>query len=389
MSHMTVKKDMNEKGCRTKDSPGKLQKEESRGSTPISPLRMPDLPLPTPPPMANIMMTSRIGYRRILGNRGPEYRSPILGHRSHSMEFGSRSPSFYGNLPNPPILDSMRQDYYASRDSIEAKAKNVEAQVRSQTLDSRRQVFREKRASTVEFASPMMARAYLSEREKLGRDRRLEAVGHQAMLTDQLGLSPLPRHRNFEILNKRLEDFSDYPIYPHLYNIKSPDPKITQEHKSKYLSRDSLLSSELEEVRTLNKELERKYVLDNAEQNISRILGGSNSETSPEYYNVFMNEHYISDIDENEEIKEFACGYKTPPERRLVLLMIFFYFINAIVFLLGIRIKQTAICRKVHQPLASTRINQLRYLRALKSQKSVLKKQIKVLSHQTPVLKVF
>lgn len=91
-------------------------------------------------------------------------------------------------------------------------------------------------------------------------------------------------------------------------------PSIQQ--KSKYLSRNSLIFDELEEVRALNKELQKKHVGESAEENISRILGGSsNSETSPEYYSVFLNEHYISDIDENEEIKEFLCGYKVPERR--------------------------------------------------------------------------
>lgn len=58
----------------------------------MSPLRMPDLPLPTPPPMANIISTSRLGYRRILTNRNAavESRSPRLGGRSYSMDFSSR-----------------------------------------------------------------------------------------------------------------------------------------------------------------------------------------------------------------------------------------------------------------------------------------------------------
>lgn len=125
-----------------------------------------------------------------------------------------------------------------------------------------------------------------------------------------------------------MEDFQDYPLYPHLYNLKSPEfvtdqSNNAQEQKSKYFSRDSLLSNELEEVRTLNQKLQSKYIGDDAEDNITRILEGSNSETSPEYYSVFMNEHYISDIDENEEIKEFVCGYKAP-ERRFVLVETFF-----------------------------------------------------------------
>ncbi|CAG9765648.1 unnamed protein product [Ceutorhynchus assimilis] len=268
-----------------------LQKEETKA--PISPLRMPDLPLPPPPPMPNIMMTSRIGYRRILANRSNEYRSPILGSRSSSMDFSGRGGNFYP-----------RQEHFD---------RHLDSN-RSQTLNNRRPaVVRENRANTVEFMSPILARAYLYHRENGGAPQTTNNQQQQAILTDQLGLSPLPRHKNFEHLSERLADFNDYPIFPHLYSKPSPEI-LTKEHKSKYFSRDSVLSNELEEVRALNQELQQKYVGDNAEKNISRILGG-NSETSPEYYSVFMNEHYISDIDENEEIKEFVCGYKAPERR--------------------------------------------------------------------------
>jgi hypothetical protein len=102
-------------------------------------------------------------------------------------------------------------------------------------------------------------------------------------LSENLGNSPLPRHRNFEDLSRGCED----------------------EHRSKYLSKDSVLSQEYEEVNTLAQELRNKF------GDLSH-----SAEASPEYQNVFFNEHYMSDIDENEEIKQFSCGYKTP-ERRL------------------------------------------------------------------------
>lgn len=147
-----------------------------------SPLCLPDLPLPTPPPMANIMVTSRFdlqtrggcGYRRILSSR-----SPILSRASFRP--------FYGSLGD--------------------------------NLSS--------------------------------------------------------RQRNFEDFDKG---------------------------SSKYLSKDSVLSQEYEEVNSLAQELRSKF--------------GELTDGSPEYQNVYFNEHYMSDIDENEEIKEFSIGYKTP-ERRL------------------------------------------------------------------------
>lgn len=179
---------------------------------------VPDLPLPTPPPMANIMVTSRFdlqtrggcGYRRILSSRSTEFRSPILGRTAAFKEAPSR-------------------------------------QVR-------------------QFAS----------------------------VHERLGLSPLPRHRNFEDLSVRLEEFDGY--------------KKTLSPPSKYLSRDSVLSQEIEEVNNLSHELQTKF--GDCYANLAR----RENEVSPEYQNVCYNEHYMSDIDENEEIKQFSYGYKT--ERR-------------------------------------------------------------------------
>ncbi|CAG9861430.1 unnamed protein product [Phyllotreta striolata] len=170
----------------------------------LSPLCMPDLPLPTPPPMANIMMTSRFdlqtrggcGYRRILSSRSAEFRSPLLGRANFAQCFEGKG-------------------------------------------------FAE--------ASP----------------------------------PPLPRHRNLEDLSANLDGFAD-------------GKAELAGSRSKYLSRDSVLSEELEEVQMISREISCKF----------------NRELSPEYQSVFYNDHYISDIDENEEIKEFLCGYKTP-ERRL------------------------------------------------------------------------
>lgn len=188
-----------------------------------SPLCLPDLPLPTPPPMANIMMTSRFdlntrggcGYRRILSSRSTEFRSPILGR-------------------------------------------------------------------TQAFKQVNQPQCQMSDRPLLR---------HYESLTDGLGLSPLPRHRNFEDLTKRLEDFDEFRS------------SRTLPPKSKYLSRDSVLSQELEEVNNLSHEIQNKF---------SEVY---QPEFSPDYQTVFYNEHYMSDIDENEEIKQFSFGYKTPERR--------------------------------------------------------------------------
>ncbi|CAG9832496.1 unnamed protein product [Diabrotica balteata] len=185
-----------------------------------SPICMPDIPLPTPPPMANIMMTSRFdlqtrggcGYRRILSSRSTEFRSPLLGRSSFAQIQETRSP--------------------------------------------------------------------------------LMPVRKVSSISEKLALSPLPRHRNFEDLSKNVDE---------RFNLSLSDLCF---QRSKYLSRDSVLSEEMEEVQMVSRELSSKFNQPSTEN------------ISPEYQSVFFNDHYISDIDENEEIKEFICGYKTP-ERRL------------------------------------------------------------------------
>lgn len=214
----------------------------SRQEKSQSPLCVPDIPLPTPPPMANIMMTSRFdlqtrggcGYRRILSSRSTEFRSPLLGRSS--------------------------------------LAQNVES-----------------------YRSPLMP------------SRRFGSV------MEELALSPMPRRRNFEDISARVEDFDDFFSINRLskYKAESLDQfqkrdAETNTSRSKYLSRDSVLSQELEEVKNLNQEIKKKFQSDSQTKS---------TEVSPEYQNVFYNDHYISDIDENEEIKQFICGYNTPERR--------------------------------------------------------------------------
>lgn len=198
----------------SRDSPNHQDKSQS-------PLCMPDLPLPTPPPMANIMMTSRFdlqtrggcGYRRILSSRSTEFRSPLLSRANFAQHFDNQSP--------------------------------------------------------------------------------LPSIGKFGNGTETLGLSPLPRHRNFEDLSVNFDDFRDISS---LSKLDYANPR------SKYLSRDSVLSEELEEVQMVSREISSKF-------------NQTYAEISPEYQSVFYNEHYMSDIDENEEIKEFICAYKTPERR--------------------------------------------------------------------------
>lgn len=190
-------------------SSGNREKE-----APSSPHYLPDIPLPTPPPMANIMMTSRFdlqtrggcGYRRILSSR--------------STDFGpGRSPIF----------------------------------PRSSTFQRDKTIFTHY------------------------RDRCLS-------------LSPLPvRRTSFDNTSR-----------PPLELPKNQKPIKEIPPKSKYLSGVSMVSEEMKEVEELRKELQKKF------------RQGKPPEVSPEYQSVYFNEHFMSDIDENEEIKEFSVGYKTP-----------------------------------------------------------------------------
>lgn len=192
-----------------------------------SPFTMPDLPLPTPPPMANLVMTSRFdlqtrggyNYRRILNSASTEFgRSPILG----------RSSAFKAS-------ESYRQ------------------------------------FPTKQFGS----------------------------VSEHLGRSPILRHKNYEDLS-RSTDFErlEQPFSP-LSRRKRYESELQKPVTSKYLSKDSVLSQELEEVRNLSKELSFKFgePLDNSQQTI------------------FFNEHYMSDIDENDEIRDFYYGYSNSKRR--------------------------------------------------------------------------
>lgn len=162
------------------DSPSKIRIGDPKDSTPISPLRMPDLPLPTPPPMANIIVTSRIGYRRILGGRANEYRSPILGSRSHSMDFGNRIPSF--SRTHDPMGSDWRSGY--SRNENVTKHTCFESSGGCTMGNVKNPELRENRASTLEFMSPILTRAYLYHRDNLpeSQSKQVASKNHQGKL---------------------------------------------------------------------------------------------------------------------------------------------------------------------------------------------------------------
>lgn len=208
-----------------------MRATSSKKSSP-SPFTMPDLPLPTPPPMANLVMTSRFdlqtrggyNYRRILNSASTEFgRSPVL----------SRSNAFKAS-----------------------------------------ESFRE--FPTKQFGS----------------------------VSEHLGRSPIFRHKNYEDLSRSIDFEKLQSPFSPLSNRKRYDSEQLKPTQSKYLSKDSVLSQELEEVRNLSKELNCRY------GNTHRNEIADNLQQT-----VFFNEHYMSDIDENDEIQQFYYGYYDPKRR--------------------------------------------------------------------------
>lgn len=243
--------------------PGSSRDEVSHSS-----LYLPDIPLPTPPPMANIMVTSRFdlptrggcGYRRILSSRSTEFRSPILGRSNLQQNQNYRSNTLttkrigserdYGS---PETLGRSEQDF----GSPFSPRRNIPDQV---------------------YQSPLTTRLITSQQTS----------------SENVLVSPLYRNRNFE-------DLSTTPDPQQFRRI--PDHDVTSP-RSQNLSTDSVFSQEIEEADSGSSEIR------------NRTSESYSNDISPEYQNVFYNEHYISDIDENEEIKEFSCAYNIP-ERRL------------------------------------------------------------------------
>lgn len=238
----------------------------SREEASHSQMYLPDIPLPTPPPMANIMVTSKFdlptrggcGYRRILSSRSIEFRSPILSRTNLSQTQSYRSPLTTRRLGSekdfdPPITNKIEQDY---RNPLPARRSIPEHDYRTLISTGRRT------SESAPSESPV--------------------------------ISPLYRNRNFEDLSRTTD--------AHQFR-RIPDQDISTP-RSQCLSTDSVFSQEIDEVDSISSEIR------------NRTSESYSNELSPDYQNVFYNEHYISDIDENEEIKEFACAYNIP-ERRL------------------------------------------------------------------------
>lgn len=234
-----------------------------------SAMYLPDIPLPTPPPMANIMVTSRFdlptrggcGYRRILSSRSTEFRSPILSRSNLSQNQSFRSP-----------LTTKRFGSENDYGSLPARVQNVR--------------------SELEYKSTLALRRTSHDPDCRSSNTTVR-IDSLVTPSDNILTSPLSRNRNFENLS-RLSDPQNFGISEHDLSA------LTRE----CLSSDSVFSPENEEADSISSEIR------------NRTSESFSNDISPDYQNVFYNDHYISDIDENEEIKEFVCGYNVP-ERRL------------------------------------------------------------------------
>lgn len=203
---------------------------------------VPDLPIPTPPPMANLMMTSRFdlqtrggyNYRRILNSASTEFgRSPILGRTS--------------------AFRSIEDSYCTPRQS------NSGCTLPNRTFGS---------------------------------------------ASEHLGRSPILRHKNYEDLSRSIDFEFLEPQYAYTAPRQFESAFRPLSSSSKYLSKDSVLSQELEEVKNLSRELNCKFC--------DPVFDDPKYSEQP---NVFYNDHYMSDIDENEEVTQFCYGYEQPARR--------------------------------------------------------------------------
>lgn len=129
---------------------------------------------------------------------------------------------------------------------------------------------------------------------------------------DQIYHSPYPIRRNYHEtprckfgsmeIDKKSKDSRKQKKFANVQefeNYMQERFQITQTKPNKYLHDHQQLSKEMEEVQNLSQELKTKYQ-DTKEPRAPN-----------EDQRLYCNDHYISDIDENEEIKQFCFGFPT------------------------------------------------------------------------------
>ena len=246
-----------------------------------------DAPIPTPPPMADLQMTSRLDYpsrRRLLNSLSSDFgRSPLL---SRTNAFGTRASVGRNNLSDLRHTGSCYtlHSYEKLRSPMTGR-KNVHFDLTGSSK-LRRSV-----NSVCGGGSSSSFREYFPRYEQESRR------GYETW--------SMPRQSSMDF-PKRCEKLvmgSSFVTFGKVSNTKSSRKdrakKVDKKLKSKYISSDSDLHREYKEVNDLSVELQGQF------KKCSKVIPqGSTSQRD-----AVFKEHYISDIDENEEIKQFCYGY--------------------------------------------------------------------------------
>ncbi|KAF5305132.1 hypothetical protein FQA39_LY09394 [Lamprigera yunnana] len=113
------------------------------------------------------------------------------------------------------------------------------------------------------------------------------------------------------LYNRSNKSFGGTPILSRR-SVCSSEYSTDKEKRSKFFSTPFDLSKELEEVQNLSQELQKNYDYKNIDETDSAILDNSYANQNAHY-----NDHYISDIDENEEVKQFCYSYDVSEQKYL------------------------------------------------------------------------
>ncbi|KAK4883849.1 hypothetical protein RN001_000120 [Aquatica leii] len=117
-------------------------------------------------------------------------------------------------------------------------------------------------------------------------------------------------HFGETLYNRSNKSYGGTPILPRK-NVYSTEYITEKEKRSKFFSTSSDLSKELEEVQNLSEGLQKHFgsCKDIDEVDCGGVLDHRSSQQ------IYCNDHYISDIDENEEVKQFCYSYDVSEQK--------------------------------------------------------------------------
>lgn len=252
-----------------------------------------DAPIPTPPPMADLQMTSRLDYpsrRRLLNSLSSDFgRSPLL---SRTNAFGTRASIGRNNLSDLRYTGSCYTLHsYEKLRSPMCGRKNVHFDLTGSSK-LRRSV-----NSVCGGAGADAGGSSGSFREYFPRYEQEPRRGFETWSMPRQSSMDFPKR------SEKLVMGSSFVTFGKVSNTKSSrkdrGKKSETKSRSKYISSDSDLHREYKEVNDLSMELHGQF------RKCSKVIPqGSTSQRD-----AVFKEHYISDIDENEEIKQFCYGY--------------------------------------------------------------------------------